>query len=277
MSPYLTAAAIGVRAEELRMELDRLLSRPGVARRPKSKQWAFLRHCFEVIPRGAGAAFPCTEAQAAQLKFEVSERLTEHYLLASGSTRVVFRLMALEQATKAGLVAADYPSANGYALLISERLDELPASSGPQTRLELKSAITAAIEAEWAVYCKLPQIDLTPLVAVFLPDGPAHQQIERVCKHHGNRRWTLRVPSNNPSTKRLLDFKVARISNDEASVRTSEYWYLRWWSLEKDGYIRIDMRETHGQRYALVKRGARWLVVSTFYPPQSAGTRRRKR
>ena len=46
-------------------------------------------------------------------------------------------------------------------------------------------------------------------------------------------------------------------------VRTTEYWYLRWWGTI-EGKYRYPYRETNRQADILTQRGDAWLVRRTF-------------
>ena len=74
----------------------------------------------------------------------------------------------------------------------------------------------------------------------------------------------------NPSTKRLLAIDVKEIRGNEAVVRTTEYWYLRWWSTVEQRY-RYPYRETNRQTYLLVNTPDGWLVDENIRPaPRSS-------
>jgi hypothetical protein len=131
-------------------------------------------------------------------------------------------------------------------------------------------------DAEWAVYRALPSVVLLPLERCFLVDGSAYKRIRHLAERHHERRWTIAEPNNNPSTKRVLDIKVVQIEGGRALVRTKEYWYLRWWSLDKNDYAKVDYRETNTQTYVMVRRDGRWLVDENIYPPPRGSTPHRK-
>ncbi|HET8671582.1 MAG TPA: hypothetical protein VFM05_13405, partial [Candidatus Saccharimonadales bacterium] len=65
--------------------------------------------------------------------------------------------------------------------------------------------------------------------------------------------------------------KVEELSPNSAKIRTEEYWYLRWWSIEKKKYAYI-YNEMNRQMYFVVKRGDRWLVRDNFYPKTKTST-----
>lgn len=278
MSVYLAPEELNLRVAELREEFERLLKRPSIARRPNSRQWLFLRHCFEVTVRGANGDFPCDKVHASQYKFEAADRLRRYYLARGEPPRFIFQIVHRDDALDRGLVDETYPCANGYVLLVVT--DGQEAKLRRDTRIErelLERVVTEATDAEWAVYMKLPEVDLSPLDPVFLPDGSARQRIKHLVERHHERQWTIRHPESNPSTKRILDISLLKLEENEAWVRTREYWYLRWFSLKLGDYAQIDYQETNTQKYILVRRKGKWLVEANIYPPPTAQAPHRKK
>jgi hypothetical protein len=93
--------------------------------------------------------------------------------------------------------------------------------------------------------------------------------------HLARRGWVLTNPQN-PSMKRLLSIKVKEVGNGKAAVRTTEYWYLRWWSTIEEKY-RYPYRETNHQTYILVETGEGWFVDENIRPaPRSSAPHRQK-
>ncbi len=89
------------------------------------------------------------------------------------------------------------------------------------------------------------------------------------------RGWVLSNPYN-PSTKRLLAIEVKEIRDEEAIVRTTEYWYLRWWSTVEQKY-RYPYRETNRQTYILLNTSDGWLVKENMRAPPRSSTPHRQR
>lgn len=274
MSAYLPAYQLAAVAGEVAEEFERLMTNPRIVSRPRSKQWQFLRHCLAVTLRRTSADFACSAQQAVQYRFEVEDRLHRYYLLPGRPLPFVFRLMHLRTALSMNLTDETYPQSNGYVLLVSR--DAREAIMTEDTRDVLERVVNDATDAEWAVYYRLPDLDLEPLERGFLVGGPAYKRIQFVASRHHERRWTIAHPSTNPSTKRVIDVRVLKLERDHAEVRTKEYWYLRWYSLAKGDYAQIEWRETNIQKYMLVRQGDRWLVDANFYPPPRGSAPYRK-
>jgi hypothetical protein len=86
-----------------------------------------------------------------------------------------------------------------------------------------------------------------------------------VLLRHKQRGWVI-SNNMNPSSKRILSLKVKSIEKEEAVVTTTEYWYLRWWDINKDAYT-FPYRETNRQSYILKKDKGIW-KVHQFIRPQ---------
>ncbi len=272
MAQYLDVKEIRQQATELRAAFDDLLTRPRVALRPRSRQWLFLRLCLETLLGKRGVQCSFTRAQATQYKFEVEERLRRFYLGAGRSVPFVFTLMDRQRASALQLVPDNYPSLLGYVLLVGHARPEfVPRAERAELRDYLPSVIDAAAHAEFAVYKRLPQIDLSPLAACFVVDGPAYQRIKNITEEHHQDGKTLAEPSYNPSTMRVLSVKLVELSSSTAFIRTKEYWYLRWWSLPKNRYVYV-YNQTSSQRYFLVRRAGKWLVEANAYPSPRSTT-----
>lgn len=274
MSGYMTLAQIAAAASELNAEFNRLLTNRRLVMRPRSRQWAFVRHCFATTVAGVSTDYPCSHAQALQYRFEVEDKLRRFYLSPGAALSYVFTLVHRDRALSLGLVSDHYPVANGYVLLVAAANDN-PAEDDNE-RDVLERVVAEAAEAEWAVYQRLPDVDLRPLDRSFLPGAPAYKRIQHLVERHHERRWTLTQPRNNPSTRRLIDARVVRFSKERAEVRTKEYWYLRWYSLPSRDYAKVDWRETNTQTYLLIRDGDRWLVEDNIYPPPRSAAPHRK-
>jgi len=271
MSVHLTKAEVDLNKSEIKSEFERLFQSKRFAVRTKAKQWEFFRHCFNVLMGEEQGDFPCDRQTAAQYKFEVANRLGKFYQLPGARIRFVFTLVHKNEADDFGASDTDYPAANEYMVLVSQNYAQPEAAQ--ERRAILERVVTDAIDAEWAVYKKLPELDLQPLEGAFDPEGPAYKRIQNVAVAHHKRQWTISNPLN-PSTRRLIDIKVHRASTTSAEVRTVEYWYLRWWSEEKQDYTYI-YNETNRQRYFLVWQDGQWLVKENIYPTPRASTPRR--
>ena len=76
---------------------------------------------------------------------------------------------------------------------------------------------------------------------------------------------------SNPSTKQLLAIDVKEIRGNEAVVRTTEYWYLRWWSTVEQRY-RCPYRETDRHTYVLVNTSNGYVVDENIRPAPRSST-----
>jgi hypothetical protein len=63
---------------------------------------------------------------------------------------------------------------------------------------------------------------------------------------------------------------------DEVIVRTTEYWYLRWWSAVEQKY-RYPYRETNRHTYILIRTAEGWLVDENIQPAPRSCTPHRQR
>jgi len=138
----------------------------------------------------------------------------------------------------------------------------------------IERIIAEAVDAEFQAYQRLPDVNPNLLYPWFYPESPAIKEILNLLHRHHQRGWVI---SNymNPSTKRLMKIKVKTIALDEAVVSTMEYWYLRWWDLNKISYV-YPYRETNRQLYILKKESDRWKVFENQRPaPRTSVPHRR--
>lgn len=265
MAEYHTLGEIRDQAPELRAAFEDLLARPRVAARPKSRQWKFLNQCLEQLLSGQEVPCEFTRRQATQYKFEVEERLRQFYLSPGRPVPFVFRLMDRQEALRLILVDESYPSLLEYVLLVSPARPELiPTTEPHQLREYLATVVDRAAHAEFEVYKRVPQVDLTPLDGLFVTGGPAYQRIKNLTEQHASKGRVISQPDYNPSTMRVIKVRVLELARSRAFVRTQEYWYLRWWSLSERDYVRI-YQETNYQRYGLILSDG-WLVETNEYP-----------
>jgi hypothetical protein len=272
MTPYLSWSEARAREDELRAAFERLLSSPRLAARGTSRQWVFLRGCFERLMDPSAEEVPVEARKAAQYKFEIERRLKRYYQGAGPALAFVFLLADRGSAVRQDLIDEDYPAASGYALLVSHARPEV-VSPTPERELQeyFVRLIEDATRAEFATYASAPEVKLSSLDGVFVHDGPAYRRIRNVVEQRSSAQWTIRYPEYNPSTMRVLSVRVSEITDTRATVFTEEYWYLRWWSVTESRYAYI-YNETNHQRYILTRVDGRWLVDSNIYPPPRATT-----
>lgn len=161
----------------------------------------------------------------------------------------------------------NYPSLAGYCLLVrdvSQDIGKAMPSSDEKIGEYIERIVTEAIDAEFRAYADLPSINETALRQWFCPDGPAMKEICNILVRHKKKGWFLSNPFN-PSTKRLLNIRVNKISPKEATVSTTEYWYLRWWDEKRDSYS-YTYRETNRQTYILNPEQGSWKIFQNLRP-----------
>ena len=276
---FLTLAEARENAAEIRASFDVLMGIRGLAAKPNAAQWRYFRICLE---RTLGAP---TEAeslvwhplQIAQYKFEIEDKLRRLYLRGGQPFAFVFRLVSQRDAWRDHLVIDDdYPEIGGYFLLVRDRRDvaDLTAATTPTTRAQIEMIVAGSIDAEFDAYQALPAIDEAKLVRWYASDGSAYRDLIHTLTRVARRGWILTNP-HNPSTKRLLAISVKEILDGSAVVRTTEYWYLRWWSTV-EGKYRYPYRETDRQTYILTQRGEEWLVLENIRPAPRSSTPHRQ-
>lgn len=129
----------------------------------------------------------------------------------------------------------------------------------------LFSAVRGAVEAEFAAYKALPDVETDGLDRFFTKDGSARKRIVAVLKRHHERKWVI-DNRDNPSTAELLEIALGKVSDGRVEVRTKEYWYLRWYDLTDARYEFI-YNKTNRQTYVLRRDSAgHWRVDVNIYP-----------
>ena len=245
--------------------------------RKHAAQWRYFRICLDRTLGAPAEALAWLPLQIAQYKFEIEDKLRRLYLRGGRPFAFVFRLVSRRDARREQLmVDDDYPETGGYHLLVRDRrkLADLAAAVAPATRAHIEMVVAGSIDAEFDAYRGLPAIDAARLLRWYASDGPAYQDPLHTLTRVAGRGWVLTNP-HNPSTKRLMVINVKEIRADCAVVRTTEYWYLRWWSSVEDKY-RYPYRETGRQTYILTRRGEDWLVQENIRPAPRSSTPHRQ-
>jgi hypothetical protein len=271
MSMYLGHDEVLRHRLELAREFEGLVSNPWFSTRKNSRQWQFLKHCFAVLMGEAVGDFECSKSQATQYKFEISERLNEFYLAFGQPVNHIFALISEKSSIETDGGLREYPTSNGYALRVSENTLDMETSRLRKHLLE--RTIADAIERELAVYRTLPEISLRLLDGVYDPDGEAYKKIALIAAGCQERGWSMRN-NLNPSTARLMNIKISRMTDTVAEVRTREYWLLQWFSVEQGKNV-YRYKEENWQTYFLSWNNDHWLVVDNPYPPPKLSTPRR--
>jgi hypothetical protein len=281
---FLSAEEIREKRDEIQTAFAELMKTKMLAGKPGAAQWKFFRSCFNTLlmaDRTAEKDFcELSSVRAAQLKFEVEDRLRRFYLHPGKPLRYIFAIVHASQLHNYVLVNGEpYPSFAGYCVLVRE-YSVADASgvgaAGGTTELKpyLERVVAECIDAEFRAYAALPEIALADLEKWFYPDSPAMREIMTLLKRHKERGWIINNPLN-PSNKCLLRIKVHRVDAKECLVHTTEYWYLRWWDMGKNACT-YPYRETNTQVYILKKSEGAWKVYQNLRPsPRSSAPHRR--
>ena len=274
---FMTLTEARERATEIRASFDMLMDTRSMTTKKNAAQWRYFRICLERT-LGAQTAIPdWSPLQIAQYKFEVEDKLRRLYLRGGQALAFVFRLVSSRDACREHLVVDDdYPETGGYYLLVRNRSESpgIGSETAATRREHIEMVVAGCIDAEFDAYRALPAIDEAKLQRWFADDGPAYRDLIHTLKQMARRGWILTNP-HNPSTKRLMAIKVKEILDGEAAVRTTEYWYLRWWSTI-EGKYRYPYRETNRQTYILAQRGDDWLVRENIRPAPRSSTPHRQ-
>lgn len=263
---FLSAAAVREREDEVRRVLETLLASRAVVGKPGADQWRFLAACLERVlrPESASNLDGLSPARAAQLKFEAHDRLRRFYRRRDDDRALSFFLVHRAELERYRIAdAPGYPSLSGYCLLVHD--PELDATLLRDNRLVdgyVERVVTEAVDAEFGTYMALPALDPSRLNPWFVVDGPAFREIVERAAQRRAQEWVLSNPTN-PSTKRILSLDVRREGEDEALVRSTEYWYLRWWSRRLGDYV-YAYRETSRPVYVVKRFEDEWRVLQTL-------------
>lgn len=244
---FLTLEQLREWVVEIRAAFDALMENQTLAVRKHARQWRFFRYCLEHTLGTSPEAFHFDgRQQLAQFKFEVEDKLRRFYLRHGAPVEFVFSLVHRRDAARDRLVVDPrYPETAGYCLLVRDRRDAGDAGicTRAETRVYLESIIANCMDAEFSAYQALPEIDEAPLQRWFRRGSDAYRDLVHTLEQLKRRGWVLSNPCN-PSTKRLLAIEIKEMRDKEAVVRTTEYWYLRWWSTVERQY-RYPHRETN--------------------------------
>ena len=147
-------------------------------------------------------------------------------------------------------------------------------SNAAELRPYLERVIAEAVEAEFAAYMALPEVQTETIEKCFCKDSPAFKEILGILSRHKEKDWVLNNPYN-PSTKRLLAVSIKEIAENKAVAHTTEYWYLRWWS-NRDRKYTYPYRETNRQVYILHRESGGWKIFQNLRPsPRTSAPHRR--
>lgn len=276
---FLSIDEVHERAAEIRAAFFALVEDETLAARKGARQWQFLRLCLERTLGMSSDEWPSEHSQqVAQFKFEIESKLRGFYLRHGRPVDFVFSLVHRRDAARDRLVVDPrYPVTANYHLLVRDRrIDGEGAHwARAETRAYLEKVVASCIDAEFSAYQALPGIDEAALLHWFWREGGAYRDLINTLTQLRRRGWGLSNPYN-PSTKRLLAVEIKEIRDRDAVARTTEYWYLRWWSTVEQKY-RYPYRETNRQTYILVNTIDGWLVKENMRPPPRSSTPHRQR
>jgi hypothetical protein len=271
MTLFLSKSEVDFYRVEITESFQSLLNHPWFSGRRNARQWAFFKHCFAVLMGSTVGDFGCGEKQAVQYKYEISDRLQRYYLGFGRPVKFVFRLVSQKSNSAYEIEEPDYPSCNGYRLMVSYNQD-LP-DTVQRKKLLLEKTIADAVDSEFEAYKRLPDLELGQLGEFFDRDGSRFKEIANLVRKHKARGWTIGNEMN-PSTKRLHDLKIKRMTATRAEVRTFEYWLLMWWSLKDEKYAHT-YKEENRQTYRLIWKNEKWLVTDNSWEKPKTSTPRR--
>ena len=275
---FLTLPEARERAADIRASFDALMDIRNLAARKHAAQLRYFRICLDRTLGAPAEALAWLPLQIAQYKFEIEDKLRRLYLRGGRPFAFVFLLVSRRDAQPEQLVVDDdYPETGDYHLLVRDRreLADLAAAVAPATRAQIEMVVGPAASTPSSTPTGgLPAIDAAKLLRWYASDGPAYQDLLHTLTRVAGRGWVLTNP-HNPSTKRLMAINVKEIRADHAVARTTEYWYLRWWSSVEDKY-RYPYRETGRQTYILTRRGEDWLVQENIRPAPRSSTPHRQ-
>jgi hypothetical protein len=277
---YLPLRQIRNRKKEIQKAFCGLLENRLFARKPNSAQWRFFSVCFGITVMGNIAENVLySKLQSAQYKYEVQCLLDEFYKKEGTAVDYVFSLFNERQIKRLQFeLEKNYPSSNGYYLLIRDRRVD-PNVYAPVLSDDIacvEKTVARCLQVEFEAYQRLPTIERDSLLECYLNDEPAYKEIIARLEGLKRRGWII-TNFQNPSTYRLTSIKVKKIDDKCATVKTTEYWYLFWWS-ESEKRYRYPYRETNHQTYYLTKVDGNWFVEVNERPsPRTSTPLRRKK
>lgn len=271
MTICLTKSEVSLYSAEIKEEFERVLRSPQMKRRHGAKQWAFFRHCLEVLLGETLGDYECNKMRANDYWDEISKKLKKYYLRAhdhhlpgQGFHPVRFKFWLKDEKHRNSIFGRDteYPCSNGYLFLIIPTDPELKTRQ--QMRAVLSRVIDDAINAAFDVFRALPEEKPSVLEKHFAPDGSAYEEVLETVRRHKEQREII-SNRENPSTRPQLRYvELKSLGENFAKVKTVEYWNLHWLSTVHKVYVKI-YEGQNKQHYELVRRGERWLVKENRY------------
>lgn len=267
---YLQLKEAKEQKQELQLAIELILSNKAIAGKPGAAQWRFFKELANrlLFPLHQSDFDVLSSVQAAQLKFEIEDKLRRFYLRPGAPVNYVFSIIHKTKLSFYGIDdPAQYPELAKYCLMVRDLTDDhigINFNTMENLRVYLERVVSESIDAEFRTYAALPEIKTDELYPWFCTNSPAIKEIINLVTRHQKKGWLISNPMN-PSTKRLLSVKVKKIGSDEAMVNTMEYWYLRWWVTQENAYT-YAYRETNRQMYILKKEADSWKVFENLRP-----------
>lgn len=270
---FLSHEAVLQRVDAIRTARDRLLGQKSLVVKRSARQWRFFSDCVDrlLVPESSSEFDQSDPRQIVSLKFEVDTKLRRYYERPGQPVEFVFVLVHKRNLPGYLTGGMSYPDVGGYAVLVRPlSLDEpFRADERAAVQAEILEVVRQGAEAEFGAYRALPQIYLENIDRVFYKDGPARKEILTILYRHAAKEWVI-SNEDNPSTKSLHSIDLKRYSEKDAIVKTSEYWYLRWYSICSNKYVKV-YRETNLQTYLLLKEDGKWKIYQNERPFPRSG------
>lgn len=128
--------------------------------------------------------------------------------------------------------------------------------------------IKMANKAQYNTFKYLPNLKIAALEKYYIKGSSAYNLIIHLLNKQKNKRLVISYPSDNPSYFTIHSVKVIDLQKDYALAESSEHWYLKWYSLEKNKYeLKYDVGNK--QTYILKKIEGVWKIESNDYLGES--------
>lgn len=158
---YLSPDRVSGRSEKCMAELETILAVKALAGKPKSRQWRFFRDAVGRFLSGNGSSEfdGISPVHAAQLKFEVEDKLRRFYLRSGRLPGFVFTLVHESELSAYGIEETSaYPRLAGYCVLVRDLGDErvgVSAAATEDVQPYLEKVVSACADAEFAASSKI--------------------------------------------------------------------------------------------------------------------------
>ena len=255
---YLSLKTIRSLKDNIKHEMESLISNKALITKPHSLQWLFFNDCLNKLfnPRFNSEFIKLPSVRTAQFKFEVEDKLRRFYLRPGRDIKFVFKIIHKKELKTIYFdEPKKYPDVGGYSILIrdtSKEINAIYSLTESDIKDYIERVVAEAIEMEFQAYLTLPEIiEDEELNKCYCQSCPAKREIMHVILRHKERGWVI-TNWMNPSTYRVISMKVKKIDKNEIFVFTLEYWYLRWWNTRNNSYT-YPYRETLKQQYILRK------------------------